>query len=272
MLSMLAHTAAASPFQSLDSTTTTATGGAAAAIGEPSAWDAFLHSVESLFGAVLGVFSTPDALTHPDNVVAHLEHVGWVWATVFLAVGLLCMFKGAQHHRLAVIGLAGGLGVFGGYWIGDVVEAKWIVAASLGLLLAVMALPLMKYTVAALGGLAGAFLGANVWAVAAFALDRAGHAALIPEGYWIGALMGLVVCGMLAFVLYEFSLALVTALGGATVAAMGALALLLSFDWSRTGVVESVTASQVVVPLLVFVPATVALVLQAHWMHGEEAA
>ena len=271
MLQTLAHTVAASPFEPLDNALQTTADATAQVAGDPSAWEAFLGSVESLFAAVLGVFSSPDALTHPDNVVAHLQNVGWVWAAVFLVIGLLCMFKGAEHHRLAVIALAGGLGVFGGYWLGEVVEAKWIVAASLGLLLAVVALPLMKYTVAALGGLAGAFLGANVWAAAAFVLDRAGHAAIIPEGYWIGAMLGLIVCGMSAFVLYEFSLALVTALGGATIAALGALALLLSFDWSRTEVAASVTASQVVVPLLVFVPATVALVLQAHRLRGEEA-
>jgi hypothetical protein len=154
------------------------------------------------------------------------------------------------------------IGSFLGYWLGEQVQAPLIVAGCVGLLVAVIAMPMMKYAVALLGGLAGAFLGANLWSGFAHAVNEAQKSTVVaPDAYWIGALVMLIVCGMLAFMLFKLSIVLFTSVSGSTIAVMGALALLLSFEPMRQSVSEGLTASQVVIPLLVAVPAFIALIL-----------
>jgi len=157
------------------------------------------------------------------------------------------------------------IGLFAGYWIGQQIQAPFVVAGSLGLLLAAISFPLMKFAVSIFGGLTGAFIGANLWAGFASAMNKAADTHIPVDAYWIGALVGLMLCGMLAFILYKLSIVLFTSVSGATIAVLGALALLLSFDpWQET-IKSGLTASQMVIPLLVFVPAVIGLILQESW-------
>jgi hypothetical protein len=220
------------------------------------------ESLTHLFETVLGLFSRGDALAQPDQVVEHLQTLGVVWAVVFLIAGSLCLYNGSHYYKAATISLAFLIGSFLGYWLGQQVKAPLIVAGCVGLLLAVTALPLMKYAVALLGGLAGAFVGGNLWSGFAHAVNETqGSTVVPPDAFWVGALVMLIVCGMLAFMLFKLSIVLFTSVSGSTVAVMGALALLLSFEPMRQSVAEGLTASQIVIPLLVTVPAFIALIL-----------
>lgn len=219
----------------------------------------------NLFETVVHLFSRADTLAQPQLLVEQLRALSVVWAVVFIIVGVLCLFNGYKFYRAATVLIALFIGLFSGYYLGQKIEAPFIVAGCLGVLLAVTAFPFMKYAVALLGGLAGAFIGANLWAGFAYALNKAAHASIPPDAYWIGALIGLIICGMLAFVLFKLSIVLFTSVSGATIAVLGALALLLSFEPWRDAVAAGVTANQVVVPLLVAVPALIGLILQEAW-------
>jgi hypothetical protein len=235
----------------------------AQATGQPAqaqnhAYDAVIH----VYRQIMPLFSKADGLARPDVVVEQLQTLGVVWALVFLAAGALCLFKGSHHYRIATITLAFLIGSFLGYWLGEQVKAPLVVAGCVGLLVAVIAFPLMKYAVAIMGGLAGAFLGGNLWSGFAHAVNDAQNATVIaPDAYWIGALVMLMFCGMLAFMLFKLSIVMFTSVSGATIAVIGALALLLSYEPMRPRVTESLTASQIVIPLLVFVPAAIAFIL-----------
>jgi hypothetical protein len=227
------------------------------------------EAVRNFFDVVAGMFSRGDALAQPEHVITHLQALGAVWAVVFVIVGALCMFNGYRFYKLATISTALLLGMFAGYWFGGKIGAPYVVAGCLGVLLATLAFPLMKYAVAAFGGLSGAFIGANMWAGLAHAVntiasDNAGQTRhLVPAGeYWLGALLGLLICGMLAFILFKLSVVMFTSVSGSTIAVMGVLALLLSFEPWREVVSEALTANQLVIPLLVFVPAAIGLILQ----------
>ncbi|CAN0052854.1 unnamed protein product, partial [Ectocarpus fasciculatus] len=64
------------------------------------------------------------------------------------------------------------IGSLAGYWLGLSIQAPPLIGAGcVGVLLAVLAIPLMKYAVAVLGGLSGAFIGANLWAGVGRAFD-----------------------------------------------------------------------------------------------------
>ncbi|MEM1107143.1 MAG: hypothetical protein AAGH99_00445 [Planctomycetota bacterium] len=251
------------------STLAQAESSAIASVTDPTAQpQSMAEAVRNFFDTVAGMFSRGDALAQPEHVIEHLQALGAVWAVVFVIVGVLCMFNGYKFYKLSTIAVALMLGMFAGYWFGGKIGAPYIVAGCLGVLLATLALPLMKYAVAVFGGLTGAFVGANLWAGIAHAVNKIASDGgesntVLPAGeYWLGAMLGLLICGMLAFILFKLSVVMFTSVSGSTIAVMGVLALLLSFEpWQQT-VSEGLTSSQLVIPLLVFVPAAIGLILQ----------
>ena len=242
---------------------------AVAGTAVPGAPQTMAEAVRNFFDTVAGMFSRGDALAQPEHVISHLQTLGAVWAVVFVVVGVLCLFNGYRFYRLATVSVALFLGMFAGYWFGGLIGAPYVVAGCLGVLLATLAFPMMKYAVAVFGGLSGAFIGANMWSGTAHAINKiasqnAGEATrVIPaEEYWLGALLGLLICGMLAFILFKLSVVMFTSVSGSTIAVMGALALLLGFEPWRETVAEGLRASQLVIPLLVAVPAAIGLIMQ----------
>jgi hypothetical protein len=233
-------------------------------------------SVERLFDAVTAMFGRLDTLARPEPLMNHLETLGAVWAIVFMIAGVLCMLNGYKFQKLTITITALLLGSFAGYWIGrqmlgsesTAASAVFIVAGLLGMLLAVLAFPMMKAAVILFGALAGAFLGANLWTAIGSALHTAGQAPA-PSHFWMGAAMGAILCGMLALMLSDKAVELFSSVGGSTLTVFGGVALLLSFEEVRGGVVEALTAHPVIVPMLVIVPALIAFVLQATWEKQE---
>ncbi len=240
-----------------------------------------------LFTTGVEIFSRGDTLAKPDELIGHLAELGTVWAIVFVVVGMICLLNGYKFYKVATVALIVALGSGLGYWLGLAIQAPpFVVAGCLGLLLAVLAFPMMKYAVAVLGGLSGAFIGANLWAGAARALDSAyakrvadfndGATTTDPaasllakaaegipaEAYWIGALVGLGVCGIAAFALFKISIHLFTSVSGATIAVFGVIALLLSIDTFRDTVASELSSNALVIPMLVFVPAAIGFVMQ----------
>lgn len=239
-----------------------------------------------LFQTGIDIFSHGDALAQPQSLVQHLTQLGTVWAIVFVIAGLTCMLKGYQFYKVVVIVLTVLIASLAGYWLGVSIQAPpFITAGCMGLLLGVLALPLMKYAVALLGGLSGAFIGANLWAGIALAFDsayakkvadfEAGNGAdpasgllaklaenVPADAYWIGALAGLLACGILAFVLFKISIHLFTSVSGATIAVFGVIALLLNIDNFSGTVAEGLSSSALIIPMLILVPATIAFLMQ----------
>lgn len=207
------------------------------------------------------VFGRADTLTQPQSLVDNLSKLSIVWAVVFIVAGVLCLINGFRYYKTVVVILALAIGVVAGYQMGRQIQAEIVVAGCLGLLLAVGAMPLMKYAVAVMGGLIGAFVGANLWSSVGYVMSH-GQNSTATENYWVGALCGLIICGMLAFLLFNVSVALFTSVSGATIAVIGALALVLQIDTFRPTVAEKLEAHQAVIPMLVLVPAVIGLIFQ----------
>ncbi|MBI1336816.1 MAG: hypothetical protein GC164_07630 [Phycisphaera sp.] len=219
----------------------------------------------TLFEPVLSIFTKPDTLAHPRELLDALQTMGVVWATIFFIAGLVCLLNGYKFYKPVVVTLALLIGIFAGYALSSRMQAPaYIVSACLGLLMAVVCFPLMKYAVAVLGGLTGAFIGANVW-TAMVSVVYKGDAGRIQEAAqlnFIGALVGLMLCGMLAFILFKFAVVIFTSMSGSTVAVLGGLALLLQVPGIGTSVTDTLSGHAVVIPLLVVVPALIGLILQ----------
>ncbi len=216
------------------------------------------------------VFQKLDALAHPDQLVETLSQLSWVVACILVVAGLACMLQGYKLYKWVVLLVALGLGVVVGWQLGDQIQAGVIVAGCLGVLLAVVAWPFMKFAVSACGGLAGAFIGANCWTAIATQVNEAGNFSLPPDAYWAGALMGLIAFGMLSFILFEVSVVIFTSFSGSVFAVLGVLALLLQIESMRTTIADSLKANPLVVPMLIVVPAVIGLVIQ-HGFGGMKA-
>ena len=215
-----------------------------------------------VFDVITQIFSKGDALAQPTNLITAVQNLSMVWAIIFLIVGVLCLFNGYKFYKAFTISLALLLGVIVGYAMGKRIDAEWIVAGCMGALLATLCVPLMKYAVAILGGLAGAFIGANAWSAIAQLAAQPGEVTAAMEAYWIGALVGLLVFGMLAFILFKFSVVTMTSVSGATFVVIGVLALLLQLPSIQSAVAQSVKAHGAIIPMLVLVPALIGLILQ----------
>ncbi len=223
---------------------------------------------QSAFEVITAIFSNGDALAQPQQLVEALGNLSLVWAVVFLIVGVLCLFNGYRYYKATTVILALLIGAFAGYALGKQIGAQWIVAGCLAALLATLCFPLMKYAVAVLGGLTGAYIGANVWSACAQLFAEPGQVASNAEHYWIGALIGLIVLGMLAFIVFKLSVIVFTSISGSSIAVMGFLALLLQLPSFSDGVASGVKAHAAVIPILVIVPAVIGLILQGTSSHG----
>ncbi len=219
---------------------------------------------QNLLQVITSVFSRPDTLAHPEQMMPHLQSMSVIWAVVFLTAGLVCILNGYKFYKPVTVVLALLIGASVGWALGQRIQAEsYITAGCLGALMAAACLPLMKYAVAIMGGLSGSFIGANTWtAVGHLMSGKSGAINHAAENCWIGALIGLVVFGMLAFILFKLSVVLFTSISGSTLAVMGAMALLLQVPQWQSSVTQSMTSHTIVLPMLVLVPAIIGLILQ----------
>lgn len=219
---------------------------------------------ENLLQVITSVFSRPDTLAHPDKLMPHLQSMSVIWAVVFLTAGLVCILNGYKFYKPVTFILALLIGASVGWALGQRIQAEsYITAGCLGALMAAACLPLMKYAVSIMGGLSGSFIGANAWTAVGKLIAESGNKVNnSADTCWIGALIGLVVFGMLAFILFKLSIVLFTSISGSTLAVFGAMALLLQVPQWQTAVTKSMTSHTIVLPLLVLVPAVIGLILQ----------
>jgi len=193
-----------------------------------------------------------DVLAQPEALVQSLSVVHPVWASIFLVLGGVSLLQGWRWRRGVLLVLAALLGVGLGQSLGARVGEPAIVSIAFAVLFAVAALPLMRFTVALFAGLAGAFAGANCWT--ALGAD--------PSMHQFGALLGFVAMGMLAFVAYRAVIIAFTSIGGASLLAVGALALMLQVDAWRPSLEGALMTHPQMVPLLAAVAAATGMLLQ----------
>lgn len=219
-------------------------------------------SPRNVIELINGIFSRPDALTHPQDILQHLQSLSIVWAVVFMIAGLVCLLNGYNLHRWVIVIAGLIMGLLAGYYVGQKINAEYIVAGSLGVLAAVVCMPLMKYAMMLLGGLTGAFLGANAWTSIVKASAHGPSAEIAASNYWIGALMGFIIFGLLALIVFKFSVVFFTTISGSTLIIFGLMALLIQIPNWRQPIANSIGAHAAILPILVIVPAMIGAILQ----------
>lgn len=193
-----------------------------------------------------------DVLNHPDSLAQMITQINLVWAAIFIILGGICVLNGYRWHKTVVVILAGLSGIWAGMTLGRTIGDEVIVATCMAVLFAVVAWPFLRYAAAIFGGLAGAFAGANVWT--ALGYDATNH--------HLGALIGLIIVGMLAFMTYRAVVIVMTTVGGASLLIIGILTVLLHVETFNSALVGRMNDKPLMVPLIVGVAVIVGAVFQ----------
>ncbi|MFG0258161.1 MAG: hypothetical protein ACF8GE_09695 [Phycisphaerales bacterium JB043] len=194
-----------------------------------------------------------DLLTRPADLMPALDNLGVVWSVIFLLLGLMCVLNGYRWHKGVIMVLALMCGAAIGHVVGDSIGITTAVTAIAGAcLFGVIAWPVMRFTVALFAGLAGAFCGSNLWS--AIGQD--------PTQHYIGAMIGLLLLGMLAFITFKIVIVAFTAIGGASLTVFGMLGLLLQLEAWRGGLQSELIENPLVIPVIVGSAAIFGMVYQ----------
>lgn len=172
-------------------------------------------------------------------------------AALLVLVGVVYLMWGYQLFRILVTVNAALVGAYVGALVGlnsDNALTGGLVGA---FVLSAVTIPLMKYAVAVQGGVLGALLGAAAWQMAKLDIQFA----------WSGALVGLVFCGMLSFIIYRLSIIMYTSVQGSVMLIVGLLGLIYKYNAVVPHLNEGF-ARPMLLPLAVFIPALVGLIFQ----------
>ena len=218
--------------------------------------------------ALPGEFVLPEIPTQP-QVVDWLVDLsqspyGPIMAMVLFACGLVYMLQGWKIFKILVVANAAVLGAVVGGHLGGMLrgENTWLyTGVAGGLLLAVLAGPLMKYAVSLMGGLAGSFVGYGLWNYVAHTTGGLAP----PEFAWVGALIGLITLGLLAFVILQIGVMVVTSIQALNMTVCGIVALMMKYEPLRESLDGPLRENTHLVALLVGVPAVIGIAFQTSY-------
>jgi hypothetical protein len=128
-----------------------------------------------------------------------------------------------------------------------------VIAIAVGLLCAALAAPMLKWTIAILAGLVGAFIGANVWGL--LAPEAAAEA-------WAGAGMGFIALALTSFILSRLVITFFMSVSGGVLFVMGAFGIMMQIDAIQAPVLEHLQEVPMIVPLLITVASVMGFIIQ----------
>jgi hypothetical protein len=210
------------------------------------------------------------ALPQQSQIVNALQSAQIFFPISLIIIGGLLMAFGYKAYKWIVLLNFVALG----WWLGTLpvrseiaqngTDDVAIVASAAGaILMGIVAWPMLRYSVAVCGGMVGFALGMLVWAYCDQPLNMA----------WAGGLVGLVVLGMLSFVLFKTTVILFTSIEGASLFVFGVCALLMRYaPWQKQ--VSNSLSRPILIPLVITTIAAISLFWQTtkHGLIGHEGA
>ncbi|MCD6365248.1 MAG: hypothetical protein J7M14_05180 [Planctomycetes bacterium] len=196
-----------------------------------------------------------------------LTTLGTLQCVLLLAVGVVYMLYGWKAFKVLFVANAAVIGALAGLIVAGALDGQntqLLGAIAGGLLLAALALPLMKHVVGLMGAIGGAFVGYWLWGyIAAMrGIVATGGTPLQGQYAWAGAVIGMVAMGLLAFVIFRESIMFLTALQGSLFAISGMVALLLKSEVIKPKLMEHMVNNVHLLPVLILVPTVIGLVSQ----------
>lgn len=173
-------------------------------------------------------------------------------AALLMIGGVIYLLCGFYIFKILVTLNAALVGGYIGMMIGARSEAEIVGALVGGFVAAAVTWPLMKYAVAVMGAIFGGMLGGSLWLI----LN------LNPEFAWAGGAIGLVLFGMLSFILFKASIMMYTSLQGSVMLVLGVLGLIYKYPSVAAQLTNSMQVKPFLLPIFVLVPAMVGLLYQ----------
>ena len=179
--------------------------------------------------------------------------------------GILMLMFGFKAYKPIVLLNCVALGFGGGCLLGESSQIAIVAGVIGGLVMGAVAWPLMKWAVSICGGLVGAVIGMIVWT---YFLPQ--HAAL----NWAGGLVGMVLFGMLSFILFKTNVILFTCVQGAAMLVLGVCAILIRCTAWHVEIHQNLTQKPILLPLLTLAVAILGIVFQQqkHGLVGHDGA
>jgi hypothetical protein len=178
-----------------------------------------------------------------------------VEALTFLSFGTICLLYGWRVFKILVVINFGLAGLILGMAIIERINglnnqlAGGLVCMGL---LAVLSVPLMRWSISILGAVAGGILTSALW-----------YACGLTEQYiWAGALVGIIAGGMISFIVFKAAVMLFTSLWGSSLVVVGLLALLYIYPKSSASVESMVFNHKWFLPAALIFPTAVGVILQ----------
>ncbi len=186
------------------------------------------------------------------DLLTWAQNMGALTAAFLVLAGMIYLMFGVYAYRALVTVNAAVAGAWIGALLGKMAGNATAGAMVGGFAAAAMTWPTMKYAVAIMGGLFGALLGASVWRACG----------LEPNYAWAGGMMALIFFGMLSFLLFRGSIMMYTSLQGSVMLVFGLLGLIYKYQELAPRVNDNLLQRQFLLPLFIFVPATLGLIFQ----------
>lgn len=197
-------------------------------------------------------------VVHVDKIYEQITSLSWLEAILAISFGVVYLLYGWRIFKvLAVISFAL-LGLFAGMWVGRQFDNEFL-GGVLGLaLLAILAVPLMRWAVCLLGAAAGGVLTAGLW-----------YAFELPQQYiWAGALIGIIAGGMISFIIFKISVMLFSSLGGSAIMVSGILALLHHYPPTTEHVSNLTHNNNWFLPVALLAPTVIGVFVQNKFIKG----
>jgi hypothetical protein len=196
-----------------------------------------------------------EAIVPIDMFWNQITSLSWLEALTFVSFGTVCLFYGWRVFKILVVINFGLLGLVMGMSITDRIVGlnNQLAGGLVGMgVLAVLSVPLMRWSVSILGAVAGGIITSGVW-----------YACYLPEQYiWAGSLTGFVAGGMISFIIFKAAVMLFTSLWGSGLTVIGLLALLYLYPRTSLQVHELVLTQNWFLPAAVIIPTIIGVAMQ----------
>ena len=214
-------------------------------------------------GGLLRVFEYIGRMDFPSRAeyVDGLGSVGTLEAVALVAAGGLFLVYGFRYFKMLVPANAAAVGALCGAYLGTRMGSSnmpLVLGTSGAVLTAALAWLTMRYAVGIMGALAGGLVGLGLWHLTGAALNREG---MLPHA-WAGGVVGMVVVGMLTFVLFRNTVMIFTAVQGAIMIVSGVCAVLVSRPSFGQSVRDALVGNEYLLLVLIGVPAVMGFSVQ----------
>jgi hypothetical protein len=216
--------------------------------------EAAQHAASQASGAVLpDFFQIPDHWPAQGDLLTWCQQIGPGLAALLVLVGVIYLLFGLNIFKALVMLNAACVGAAVGMLIADKANAAEIPLAITGAFIAaVLTWPLMRWAVAIMGGVFGMLLGASLWR--AFGLE--------PTFAWAGGGMGLILFGLLSFILFRGCVMTFMSLQGAVMLVFGVLGLVFKYHEVTPRITSCFALKPFLLPMIVFIATVLGIVYQ----------